>query len=67
MHSNQLLDHLIRIAATLAGDGQGSELGDNPEYERGMAELIARATGQPAENVPLVLSTIHGEARLRRL
>lgn len=54
---------LISTASTLAGDGLGGELGDNSEYERGMAELIIRTMDWPADIVPEVIAAIHGYAR----
>lgn len=54
---------LIGTAATLAGDGTGGDLGRNAEYERGMAELIARFMNWSADRVPEVLDAIHGTAK----
>lgn len=54
---------LIGTAAALAGDGEGGELGRNAEYERGMAELIARFMNWSADRVPEVIDAIHGTAR----
>ncbi len=54
---------LIDTAASLAGDGAGGELGLNPEYERGMAELIMRFMCWPCETVPEIIRAIHGTAR----
>lgn len=54
---------LIGTAATLAGDGEGGELGRNAEYERGMAELIARFMNWSGDRVPEVIAAIHGTAK----
>lgn len=54
---------LIETAATLFGDGAGGELGENPEYERGIAEIIMRYMGWPSETVPEIIEAIHGTAR----
>lgn len=56
---------LIGEAASLAGDGQGGELGLNPEYERGMAELIVRYMNWDSFNIPEVIEAIHNTARDR--
>lgn len=54
---------LIGTAASLAGDGNGRELGQNAEYERGMAELITRYMNWPAEFTGQVIDAIHGTAK----
>lgn len=54
---------LIGTAATLAGDGECGELGRNAEYERGMAELIARFMNWSGDRVPEVIAAIHGTAK----
>lgn len=55
---------LIVVAASLVGDGAGNDLGDNSEYERGIAELIARSAGlEPAD----VLARVHEAARALKL
>lgn len=54
---------LISTAATLAGDGAGGELGDNAEYERGMAELIMRLMGWDSDLLDGIVSAIHGYAK----
>lgn len=53
---------LISIAAGLFGDGQGRELGDNAEYERGMCELICERLGLPIEMKKALCEKIHIEA-----
>lgn len=53
---------LIRIASNLFGDGQGQELGDNSEYERGMCELICERIGVPMDRKALLCKEIHIEA-----
>lgn len=58
-----LASDLVGTAASLAGDGQGGDLGLNPEYERGMAELIVRTMGWPAGTTPEVIRAIHATAR----
>lgn len=54
---------LIGTAASLAGDGNGDELGQNAEYERGMAELITRHMNWSVDFVPQVIAAIHATAR----
>ncbi|WNL50821.1 hypothetical protein RPALISO_234 [Ruegeria phage RpAliso] len=54
---------LITEAARLAGDGAAGDLGRNPEYERGMAELIMRAMGWPCDHVGEIIACIHATAK----
>lgn len=44
------IEEIKQAAASLLGDGQGNEIGLNPEYERGISELIARI--DPQEDMP---------------
>ena len=54
---------LIGVAASLAGDGGGGDLGINAEYERGMAELIMRYMGWECDYVDQIIDAIHTTAR----
>lgn len=54
---------LLATAGSLAGDGQGNELGQNAEYERGMGEMVVRYMGWPADFLPHVIAAIHGYAK----
>lgn len=58
------LSNLIRIAAGQAGDGAGGELGENSEYERGMAELIIRTSHVLGmQHLDQVIQAIHNTAK----
>lgn len=54
---------LIVIAAQLFGDGQGDELGNNSEYERGVAELICDRIGLSMDQKVEVIAEIHAVAK----
>jgi len=54
---------MIHTAAGLFGDGAGVDLGENPEYERGMAELICDGCGIPMYLKEEVIAEIHATAR----
>ncbi|AWY09441.1 hypothetical protein vB_RpoS-V16_05 [Ruegeria phage vB_RpoS-V16] len=54
---------LIGTAADLFGDGGGGDLGLNPEYERGQAELICYFLGWPSDHVPEIVAAIYATAR----
>lgn len=58
-----LASDLIGEAAGLAGDGAGGDLGENAEYERGMAELIMRFMGWPCDHVGEIIACIHATAQ----
>lgn len=57
------VSEMILAAAQLVGDGAGGELGENVEYERGMAELICDTGGIPMDLKEQVLEEIHATAR----
>lgn len=58
------VSELIGIAASLAGDGAGGELGDNSEYERGMAELIMRSSHcLGVDYLDQIIQAIHNTAK----
>jgi hypothetical protein len=60
---SDLVSRLMDYAAGLFGDGMGGELGENTEYERGIAELICEVGGYPIEDKPMVIKAIHNRAR----
>lgn len=53
---------MLRVAATLIGDGEGGEYGTNPEYERGIVELICDCCGIPMDLKDQVLAEIESIA-----
>lgn len=53
-----LASDLIGEAAGLIGDGTESGLENNPEYTRGMAELIMRFMRWPPETVSSIIESI---------
>lgn len=53
---------MIVEAAGLIGDGTPSGIDENPEYTRGMAELIARTMGWDTGMVPHVTAAIKATA-----
>ena len=57
-----LASDLIGEAAGLVGDGTPSGLDDNPEYTRGMAELIMRFMGWEPDLVPAISEAIKATA-----
>ncbi len=50
---------LMSHAARLVGNGEGGDLGENPEYERGQAELICDVCSIPIEFKGQVIEQIH--------
>ena len=56
---------LLSTASYLIGDGTAVGLDLNPEYTRGMAELIADYTGLPCEAVGEITECIKAFARER--
>lgn len=53
---------MIINAGGLFGDGQGGDLGTNPEYERGIAEMVCTACRIPLELKDQVVDEIHSYA-----
>lgn len=61
----KLASALIDAAASLAGDGCGEELDDNPEYTRGQVELICDMLGLPMDYKEDVINEINLHATAR--
>jgi len=59
-------ERLLGIASRLVGDGMGGELGDNNEYERGIAEVLCEFVGLPMQDVPRIIKSIHQRAQEHR-
>lgn len=54
---------MITSAAGLVGDGGGGDLDYNPEYTRGMAEVILRTMGWEVDHVSEVIACIKATAK----
>lgn len=57
---------MIESASYLFGDGDGGDLGENVEYERGMAELICDTCPIPMEHCDDIIQEIHHQATVKR-
>lgn len=57
---------MIEAATCLLGDGEGADIGSNPEYERGVAEMICEAAAIPMDYKDDIILEIQHQAVLKR-
>lgn len=57
---------MIDAASDIVGDGEGFEIGENPEYERGVAELICETLVISLSHKDSILLEIQHQAVLKR-